>query len=369
MNRPSVYFLSTFLFILALLSGCEKASGIDSSNTGNNRSGDNATDDQPADTGSSRNTDNSNDSGTDESPDIDTADDPTVEPDDDSEDDLDTDTDREPFDSNEFWHYTDTDTNTDDDTEPVKIIEELPEGFSPATPDDTDSSYGGFVVVGPLDENVVHDDDAVCKNIIRVVVRDFVSEHGDFQDDWTTSAVEVQLGDDQKPVAGEGNTSQIETEWYHNLSEVNMSFAVDLWLEPVGDTFVFDSSNFFPIDGYGFDETCICGDYIHNFHFTTEMHAKFEYHGGEEFTFIGDDDVYVFINNQLVVDLGGVHIPETGSVILDEVADELSLKLGEVYPIDLFQAERQTCGSNFRIETTLDFSGCGVILPGDIIVE
>ncbi len=359
MTRSSTYCLYTFLFLLAQLSGCEKTSGIDSSNTDDHHPDVNSTDDQTEDTGNGnhRDTDNPDDSGTEDGPDNDT------------EDNMDTDTDREPFDSTEFWHHTDTDTNTDNATDPVKIIEELPEGFSPATPDDTDSSYGGFVVVGPLDENAAHDDDAVCKNIIRVVVRDFVSEHGDFQDDWTTSAVEGQLGDDQKPVAGEGNTSQIETEWYHNISEVNMPFAVDLWLEPVGDTFVFDSSNFFPIDGYGFDETCICGDDIHNFHFTTEMHAKFEYHGGEEFTFIGDDDVYVFINNQLVVDLGGVHIPETGSVILDEVADELSLKLGEVYPIDLFQAERQTCGSNFRIETTLDFSGCGVILPGDIIVE
>jgi fibro-slime domain-containing protein len=55
-------------------------------------------------------------------------------------------------------------------------------------------------------------------------------------------------------------------------------------------------------------------------------------------------------------------------VVLDEVAADLGLQIGEVYPIDLFQAERQWCGSTFRIETTLDFSGCGIILPGDIIV-
>jgi fibro-slime domain-containing protein len=51
---------------------------------------------------------------------------------------------------------------------------------------------------------------------------------------------------------------------------------------------------------------------------------------------------------------------------LDDAAGEFGLTLGGVYPLDLFQAERQTVASNFRIETTLDFTDCGVILPADI---
>jgi hypothetical protein len=43
--------------------------------------------------------------------------------------------------------------------------------------------------------------------------------------------------------------------------------------------------------------------------------------------------------------------------------------MGQVYALDLFQAERQTSASNFRIETTLDFSGCGEILETDIVEE
>ncbi|MBN2803627.1 MAG: fibro-slime domain-containing protein [Deltaproteobacteria bacterium] len=264
------------------------------------------------------------------------------------------------------------DTDTDTVLEPLQIISELPQGFTNANPADTDSSYGGYEVIGALDKNMVHDENSVCANIIRVIVRDFTKEHNDFQDAWNNSSVEMTLGADQKPVASDSNNTLLETEWYHNIDGVNMPFAVDLWLEPVGDTFVFDSANFFPIDNFGFPDIYSCCDNNgcpHNFHFTTEMHTKFKYNGGEEFTFIGDDDVFVFINNQLVIDLGGVHEPKTETVILDDVAEKLSLQQGEVYSIDLFQAERQWCGSTFRIETTLDFSGCGIILPTDITID
>lgn len=40
-----------------------------------------------------------------------------------------------------------------------------------------------------------------------------------------------------------------------------------------------------------------------NFAFTTELHTQFEYKGGEMFTFRGDDDVFVYVNDSLVVDV------------------------------------------------------------------
>merc|ERR1712048_235437 len=71
--------------------------------------------------------------------------------------------------------------------------------------------------------------------------------------------------------------------------------------------------------------------------------------GGETFTFKGDDDVWVFINDKLVIDMGGVHNPMVGSVEVDD----LNLTKGSQGKLSFFFAERRCCGSNFRLETTI----------------
>lgn len=71
----------------------------------------------------------------------------------------------------------------------------------------------------------------------------------------------------------------------------------------------------------------------------------------------------------LGVNLGGVHTAQEGSIGLDAKATEFGLEVGQSYTFDLFQAERQPSGSNFRLATTLSFTGYGVLLPPDIIVK
>jgi fibro-slime domain-containing protein len=71
----------------------------------------------------------------------------------------------------------------------------------------------------------------------------------------------------------------------------------------------------------------------------------------------------VFINDRLALDLGGIHTKETGEIDVDAQATAVGLELGQVYALDTFQAERHTSESNFRIDTTLEFTNCGVIVP------
>jgi fibro-slime domain-containing protein len=64
--------------------------------------------------------------------------------------------------------------------------------------------------------------------------------------------------------------------------------------------------------------------------------------------------VWAFINGHLAVDLGGVHPAASASVTLNAAtATMLGLTDGGMYSIDLFQAERHTCGSDY----TLTLSG------------
>ena len=149
-------------------------------------------------------------------------------------------------------------------------------------------------------------------------------------------------------------------QWYRNTADVNRAYLLYFQMKPVGNVVTFQSDNFVPVDGVGFNDTWLALDgMMHNYGFTTELHVKFKYSGGETFSFMGDDDVWAFINGHLAIDLGGLHEARMDTIDLDARAAELGLEKGKIYPLDLFQAERHSSGSHFRIDSTLALVDCG----------
>jgi fibro-slime domain-containing protein len=229
---------------------------------------------------------------------------------------------------------------------------------------------------------------------LAVTYRDFIGipsgagiRHPDFEtfvgEDVTPDLVRPTLDVDGKPVLDgrctqAGVTAQCPygqqvtsvanfEEWYRDVVGVNLPISSTLLLARQADgSYSFDSGNtgLYPIDDAGWTVTtppmestglasaAVNDGLRHDFGFTTEVRYFFQYNGGASLTFSGDDDLWIFINRRLALDLGGLHRPIQRTIDIDQNETALGLTLGGLYEIAIFHAERHSDGSNFKLNLT-----------------
>ncbi|MHA7881235.1 MAG: fibro-slime domain-containing protein [Saccharospirillum sp.] len=143
------------------------------------------------------------------------------------------------------------------------------------------------------------------------------------------------------------NSSASFDNWWVDTSGTK-AFSLDLTETATSGVYNYSNSAFFPID----NELAGNEGRNHNYHFTMHLQGQTSFLASDTFEFTGDDDLWVFIDGKLVMDIGGVHSAATRTITGQNIIDNVGLSASTLYDLDIFFAERNTTQSNFNITTS-----------------
>lgn len=184
--------------------------------------------------------------------------------------------------------------------------------------------------------------------------------------------VSYELGENHLPVFSSGrltpNRGLSDAErWFSAVDEKSASYTgtIGMQYRTEGTEFYFNRERFYPLDEAEFSKTDAVNEDGHNHLFTMNFAIPFTamVDGRENFEITADDDTFVYVDEKLAIDMGGVHDATTGRFEIHDDGEVyagvdyeepaftgISLDNGKETLIRIFHADRDASDSRFGVK-------------------